>query len=70
MNYTQLITEAQEHQKGKTCIKCKEHKLLSEFSKSMKSEDRVQSMCRSCKKEYDDNVCRFKKWFIQNYKLD
>ena len=33
IGYKEFIKEAQEHQKGKVCQKCKEHKLLSEFSK-------------------------------------
>jgi hypothetical protein len=63
MNYTQLITDAQEHQKGKTCIKCKEHKLLSEFVKDKNRKDGLSYWCKSCSKEYQDNMCRFKRWF-------
>jgi len=64
MNSTQLITEAHEHQKGKVCSKCKEHKLLSEFSKRRRSKDGLSYSCKSCAKEYKDNMCPFKKWFL------
>ena len=63
MNYTQLITEAHQHSKGKVCSKCKEHLPLSEFSKDKNRKDGLQYECKSCKKEYHDNLCPFKRWF-------
>jgi hypothetical protein len=63
MEYTELITDAQEHQKGKVCTKCKEHQLLSEFYKCWHYKDGLHSWCKSCTKEYKDNQCRFKAWF-------
>ena len=63
MNYTQLITEAHEHQKGKICDTCKEHKSLSEFSKQIDGKNGLRPYCRYCAKVYNDNICRFKKWF-------
>ena len=63
MNYTQLITEAHEHQKGKICNTCKEHKSLSEFSKKIDSKDGIRLHCKSCVKEYSDNMDPFVKWF-------
>ena len=63
MNYTQLITEAHEYQKGKVCTGCKEHLPLSEFSKKRDPKDGLQFKCKSCNKEYMDNTCSFKKWF-------
>jgi hypothetical protein len=63
MNYTQLITEALEYQKGKVCTKCKEHQPLSEFYKKCNTKDGLDYKCKSCGKEYDDNMCRLKYWF-------
>ena len=65
MNSTQLITEAHEHQKGKVCTNCKEHLPLSEFHKGgHKRYGGLSYKCKSCTKEYHDNMCRFKSWFI------
>ena len=64
MNYTQLITDAQEHQKGKVCTICKEHKPLSEFYKNTSTSSGLDYRCKSCVKEYNDNLCPFKRWFI------
>ena len=47
----------------KRCGTCKEHKPLSEFCKRKTSKDGLNGRCRSCQKKYDDNVCRFKRWF-------
>ena len=45
--------------------KCKQHnpQPLSEFSKDKIRKDGLQYECKSCQKEYNDNYCRFKKWF-------
>ena len=51
--------------KTKVCTKCKEHKPLNEFHKSKKYKDGLHYECKSCKKEYDDNMCPFKKWFTK-----
>ena len=59
-----FIKEAQEHQKGKVCIKCKEHKQSSEFSNDKSKKDGLDYKCKSCRKEYNDNRCRFRVWFI------
>ena len=64
MNTLDFIKQAQEHQKGKVCTKCKEHKLFSEFFKNKNFKDGLTYECRSCIKEYNDNKCSFKKWFI------
>jgi hypothetical protein len=63
MSATKFIEDAYEHQKGKVCTKCKEYKLLSEFSKCWHYKDGLHSWCKSCNKEYKDNQCRFKAWF-------
>jgi len=63
MNSTQFITEAHEYSKGKVCGKCKEHLPLSEYHKKTRAKDGLQYKCKSCQKEYDDNMCPFKKWF-------
>ena len=60
----EFIEDAHLHQKGKTCIKCKEHKPLSEFVKDKSREDGLSYWCKSCSKEYQDNQCRFKRWFV------
>jgi len=65
IGYKEFIKEAQEHQKGKVCQKCKEHKLLSEFSKHKNHKDGLEYRCKSCAKEYRDNMCPFKKWFMK-----
>ena len=64
MNSAQFITEEHEYSKGKVCGKCNEHQPLSEFTKRTDSKDGLRHYCKSCVKEYDDNVCRFKVWFI------
>ena len=58
-----FLTEAHDHQKGKVCTKCKEHKPLSEFNKHKTMKDGLNYQCKSCNKEYNDNICRFKRWF-------
>jgi len=63
MNSAQFITEAHEHSKGKVCTNCKEHKSLSEFSKQIDEKNGLRPYCRYCAKVYNDNICRFKKWF-------
>ena len=63
MHYTELMREAHDHSKGKVCSHCKEHQPLSEFYKHKINKDGLQYQCRSCKKEYNDNLCPFKKWF-------
>ena len=63
MKYTEFITEAHDHQEGKLCYKCNEHKLLNEFSKSRARRDGLQSICKSCNQKYRDATCPFKKWF-------
>ncbi len=65
IGYKEFIKEAQEYQKGKVCGKCKEYKLLSEFSKTKSKKDGLQYLCRSCSKEYQNNICPFKKWFLR-----
>jgi len=63
MNALDFIKEAHNHQKDKFCSKCKEHKPLSEFDKDRTSKDGVGWRCKPCRKEYMDNMCRFKRWF-------
>ena len=63
MNSAQFITEAHEYSKGKVCANCKEHKSLSEFSKKIDSKDGIRLHCKSCVKEYNDNMDPFVKWF-------
>jgi hypothetical protein len=67
MNSSQFISNAHLHQKGKVCTKCNEHKPLSEFykKKGNKANDELTYRCKSCRKEYLDNQCRFKVWFIR-----
>ena len=66
-----FITQAQELAKGKVCTTCKEYKLFSEFYKDNSNKSScwgsnkrgVGYHCKSCHKEYQDNICPFKKWF-------
>tara|TARA_R100000008_G_scaffold43143_1_gene24943 strand:- start:37 stop:618 length:582 start_codon:yes stop_codon:yes gene_type:complete len=61
---TKFIKEAQEYQKGRVCSICKKHKPLSEFYNDKTSKHGLQYKCKSCKKEYHDNLCPFYKWFL------
>ncbi len=63
MKVADFIKQAHEHQKGKVCTKCKEHKPLSEFSKQVDGKNGLRSYCRYCAKIYTENVCPFKRWF-------
>lgn len=48
----------------KTCSKCKNKKLLSEFSKNKSLKDGYHSQCKECVKEYYEN----NKDYIRSYK--
>jgi len=63
MKALQFIKQAHQYQKRKTCTVCKGHKSLSEFTKKHDTKDRLRHYCKSCAKEYNDNMCPFKKWF-------
>ena len=63
MDYTELIKNAHEYQKGKTCTDCDEHKELIEFAVNRKSKDGLKSQCRACCKIAKDNTCQVKKWY-------
>ena len=63
ITFDDLKKEAHDHQEGKVCNKCKEHKPLSEFYKTNARKDGFEYQCKSCKKKYNDNECPFKKWF-------
>ena len=65
MDTLKYIKEAHNHQKGKVCSMCKEHKSLSEFDKDRTSKDGVGWRCKPCRKVYMDNMCRFKRWFAR-----
>ena len=58
-----FLTEAHDHQRGKVCTKCKEHKPLSKFSKQKDGKNGIRPYCKSCAKVDHDNMCRFKVWF-------
>ena len=64
MSATKFIEDAYEHQKGKVCSICKEHKSFSEYYPHSTCKDGFGYICKSCQKQYNDNKCRFKKWFI------
>ena len=59
-----FLTEAHDHSKGKVCNTCKEHLPLSEFCKHKRIKDGLNTICKSCKKEYDAKQCRFKTRFL------
>ena len=63
MEYTKFIKEAHEHKTGKVCTKCTKHKPFSEFYPTYTNPNRLRRECKSCTKEYKDNMCPFKKWF-------
>ena len=50
--------------KSKVCTKCEVDKPLSEFNKGNAFKDGLTYECKSCAKEYKDNECRFKRWFM------
>ena len=64
INYKELIKQAHEYKKGKTCTSCKKYKLLSEYYKSKNFKDGVTSSCIVCSKKADGRRCRFKRWFM------
>ena len=68
MTAEEFIKQAHDYSKGKVCAKCKEHKLLSEFNKGIRYKDGLQYVCKSCEKEYQNNMCPFKRWFLQKKK--
>tara|TARA_R110002096_G_scaffold40821_2_gene110964 strand:- start:1153 stop:1716 length:564 start_codon:yes stop_codon:yes gene_type:complete len=63
ITFDDLKKESHNHQKGKVCTKCNKHLPLSEFDENKRTKDGLQYQCKSCKKEYQDNSCPFKKWF-------
>ena len=63
ITFDDLKKESHDHSKGKVCNTCKEHKSLSEFSKSKRNNDGATYQCKSCDKEYYANKCPFKRWF-------
>jgi hypothetical protein len=65
MNSAQFISNAHQHSKSKVCSNCKEHKSFSEYYPHSTCKDGFDYRCKSCQKEYNDNKCSFKKWFIQ-----
>ena len=58
-----FLEEAHDPQNGKVCTKCNKHQPLSEFYKKRSSADGFRHNCKSCVKEYKDNMCPFVKWF-------
>ena len=64
----EFIKQAHDYSKGKVCTKCNEHKPFSEFHKGIGHKDGLTYKCKSCHKEYNDNVCPFKRWFINKKK--
>jgi len=63
----EFIKQGHDQSKGKVCSICKEHKSFSEYYPHSTCKDGFDYRCKSCKKEYQDNICRFKVWF-QNKK--
>ena len=64
MTAEEFIKQGHDHSKGKVCAKCKKHKPLNEFHKGIQYKDGLKYECKSCQKEYQDNMCPFKKWFM------
>ena len=68
ITFDDFLTEVREHQSGKACYKCNEHKPLSEFYKDKWTKDGKTHKCKSCAKKYEANICRFRKWFTDKKK--
>ena len=50
--------------KTKVCNTCKVDKPLNEFHNNrFVKKDGLSYKCKSCEKEYKDNICRFYRWF-------
>jgi hypothetical protein len=64
MTAEEFIKQAHDYSKGKVCSKCNEHKPFSEFHKGIHYKDGLTYKCKFCAKEYRDNECPFKKWFL------
>ena len=58
-----FIEEAHDHSKGKVCTVCNIWKPFSEFYKKASGKNGIRPYCKSCSKEYQANICPFKKWF-------
>lgn len=58
----------------KICTKCKEQKLLTEFSKHKHHRDGYQSNCKICIKEYKDSkkseICEYRKKYYEENKTE
>jgi hypothetical protein len=51
----------------KTCTKCKIEKELTEFSKDKSKKDGLQLVCKTCKKEWENNNKEKRKEFSKKY---
>ena len=60
ITFDDLKKEAHDHQNGKVCNKCNEHKPLSEYYPVKRNKDGLAYECKSCHREYKDNKCPFK----------
>ena len=45
----------------KVCVRCKESKPLTEFSKDRRNKDGLNKYCRACKKFYNDAQKEYRK---------
>lgn len=52
----------------KVCVRCKESKPLSEFSKDRRSKDGLNCYCRACKKVYNDAQKDYLHDYLKTYR--
>lgn len=52
----------------KVCVRCKESKPLSEFSKDRRSKDGLNCYCRACKKFYNDSQKEYRRNYMKTYR--
>jgi hypothetical protein len=68
INYKELIKVAHEHQKGRVCYVCKEHKPLTEFYRNRNERGGHSLQCKACFYKWAKSICPVKKWFAAKKK--
>ena len=52
----------------KTCVRCKESKPITEFSKDRRNKDGLNCYCRTCKKFYNDAQKEYREEYMKTYR--
>ena len=52
----------------KVCVRCKESKPLTEFSKDRRNKDGLNKYCRACKKFYNDAQREYRQEYMKTYR--